>query len=157
MGAEVGILEALARHGVPFVIVGGHAVFVHGHQRQTEDVDVVWRRSPESEAALAAALAELDARYIGKEIDPATGIERTHEVSLPFIQSRHLMMLWTKLGFLDLFDYIPGYANADVNELFATSVESPPYRFASLEWLRKMKQASGRPKDVEDLKNLPDT
>ena len=157
MGAEVAIFEALARHGVPFVIVGGHAVYVHGHQRQTEDVDIVWRRSAESEAALAAALAELDAQYIGDEIDPATGIERTHEVSLAFIRSRHLMMLWTKLGFLDLFDYIPGHPNADVDDLFATSVESSPYRFASLEWLRKMKQAAGRPKDVEDLKNLPET
>ncbi len=157
MGAEVAIFEILTRHGVPFVIVGGHAVYVHGHQRQTEDVDVVWRRSAESEVALAAALAELDARYIGNEIDPATGIERMHEVSVAFIRSRHLMMLWTKLGFLDLFDYIPGHANAEVDELFATSVESPPYRFASLEWLRKMKQASGRAKDVEDLKNLPET
>lgn len=157
MGAEVGIFEILARHGVPFVIVGGHAVYVHGHQRQTEDVDVVWRRSAQSEAALAAALAELDARYIGSEVDPATGIERTHEVSLAFIRSRHLMMLWTNLGFLDLFDYIPGHASADVDDLFATSVQSPPYRFASLEWLRKMKQASGRPKDVDDLKNLPRT
>lgn len=157
MGAEIGIFEVLARHGVPFVIVGGHAVYVHGHQRQTEDVDVVWRRSAESETALAVALAELDARYIGREIDPATGIERMHEVSLPFIRSRHLMMLWTRLGFLDLFDYIPGYPSADIDELFATSVQSGPYRFASLEWLRKMKQASGRPKDVEDLKNLPET
>lgn len=157
MGAEAGIFEVLARHGVPFVVVGGHAVYVHGHQRQTEDVDVVWRRCPESEAALAAALAELDARYIGNEIDPATGIERTHEVSLAFIRSRHLMMLWTKLGFLDLFDYIPGHPGADVDDLFATSIQSPPYRFASLEWLRKMKLASGRPKDVEDLKNLPET
>ena len=157
MGVEVGIFEVLARHGVPFVIVGGHAVYVHGHQRQTEDVDVVWRRSAESEAALAAALAELDARYIGNELDPATGIERTHAVSLAFIRSRHLMMLWTRLGFLDLFDYIPGHADADVDDLFATSIQSPPYHFASLGWLRKMKRASGRPKDVDDLNNLPET
>ena len=157
MGAEIGIFEVLARHGVPFVIVGGHAVYVHGHPRQTEDVDVVWRRSAESEAALAAALAELDARYIAKEIDPATGIERTHEVSLPYIRSRHLMMLWTKLGFLDLFDYIPGHAGEDIDDLFATSIQSGPYRFASLQWLRKMKSASGRPKDLEDLENLPGT
>ena len=67
------------------------------------------------------------------------------------------MMLWTKLGFLDLFDYIPGHAGADVDDLFSTSVQSPPYRFASLQWLRKMKQASGRPRDLEDLKNLSET
>jgi hypothetical protein len=29
-------------------------------------------------------------------------------------------------------------------------------RFASLEWLRRMKQAAGRPKDLLDLENLPE-
>ncbi len=156
MPPDFSILEALKRHDVPFVIIGGHAVNFHGYGRATEDTDIVWVRSARSEQALANALGEVDAHYVGKEIDPATGVERTHPVNLRFIQANHLMMLWTKQGFLDLFDYIPGFPSADVNDLLANSVESHGLRFASLDWLRKMKEASGRPQDLLDLKNLPD-
>jgi hypothetical protein len=156
MPDELKILDALRRHGVPFVIVGGHAVNFHGYGRATEDTDVVWLRSPESEAALLRCLTEIDARYIGNEIDPSTGIERTYPVNLPFIQSHHLMMLFTKYGFLDLFDYVPGMPNEDMTKLAATSIESNGMRYASLDWLRRMKTAAGRSKDRLDLENLPE-
>ncbi|MGA2583980.1 MAG: hypothetical protein ABSG31_11930 [Tepidisphaeraceae bacterium] len=62
----------LRRYGVPFVVIGGLAVNIHGFGRVTEDTDVVWLRSTQAEQALLRALAELDAYYIGDEIDPAT-------------------------------------------------------------------------------------
>jgi hypothetical protein len=150
------ILHVLQRHGIPFIIIGGHAVNFHGYQRITEDTDIVWLRSDESEKALMQALSEIDARYIGKEIDPGTGIEKTYPVTLSFIQSSHLMMLCTSLGFLDLFDYIPGAPDEDVAKLMKSSIESEGLRFASLDWLRQMKRTTGRPKDKLDLENLPD-
>jgi hypothetical protein len=150
------LLEVLTRHGVPFVVIGGHAVNFHGFGRVTEDTDVVWLRSAQSEHALLDALVELDAHYIGKEIDPATGIERTYPVSLPFIKSSPLMMLLTKEGFLDLFDYIPGMPNEDARQLLTSSISSGSLRYASLEWLRRMKHVSGRAKDKLDLENLPE-
>ncbi|MDB5357070.1 MAG: hypothetical protein JWN24_3523 [Phycisphaerales bacterium] len=150
------ILEVLRRHGVPFVIVGGHAVNHYGYRRATEDADVVWLRSADAEQSLLTALTELDAQYIGKEIDPKTRIERTYPVTESFIRSSHLMMLWTKHGFLDLFDYIPGFPTEDVQQLRKSSAEAEGYRYASLEWLRKMKKAAGRTKDLLDLENLPE-
>jgi hypothetical protein len=149
------ILTVLHRHGVPFVIVGGHAVIFHGFLRATEDVDVVWLRSPESERSLHAALTELGACYIGNDIDPATGIERTYPVTPGFIQAHHLMMLFTRHGFLDLFDYVPGFPQQNPAELMPSSVERDGLRYASLGHLRKMKQAAGRAKDQLDLENLP--
>ncbi len=148
------IFQTLARHGVPFVIVGGHAVILHGYGRTTEDADVVWLRSPESEIALAAALREIDACYIGNDIDPATRLEALHPVSLLFIQAHPLMMLWTRHGFLDLFDYIPGHPSADVQRVFEGSIEFNGMRYASLEMLRMMKRAAGRTKDMLDLEKL---
>lgn len=149
------MLDVLRRHGVPFVIIGAHAVNFHGYGRATEDTDIVWIRSPESEQALLRGLAEIDARYIGNDIDPSTGIERTYPVVLSFIQASHLMMLITRHGFLDLFDYVPGLDSADVSRLLDSSVEADGFRYASIEWLRQMKQASQRPKDRLDLENLP--
>jgi len=156
MGREEQILEGFRRHGVPFVIVGGYAVNFHGFIRATEDADVVWIRSDESERALLGALIEVDACYIGSDIDPATGIERTYPVSLSFIKANHLMMLCTKHGFIDLFDYVPSLPNANIEEILATSVEDDGYRFVSLPLLRKMKLAAGRTKDKLDLENLPE-
>jgi hypothetical protein len=150
------IFVTLRRHAVPFVVIGGHAVNYHGYQRTTEDVDVVWRRTEDSEHALLRALSELNAMYIGKEIDPATGIEKVYPVSISYIQSHHLMMLTTALGFLDLFDYIPGLPDLDVSKLFESSVAADGIHYASLDLLRQMKQASGRPKDKADLKKLQD-
>lgn len=155
MAPDFRVFEILTGHGVPFLIIGGHAVSFHGYVRATEDTDVLWVRSPEAERGLLAALEELHAEYIGKEIDPATGIEQTHPVTAAFIRSQSLMMLCTSAGFLDLFDYVPGYPEQAVAALFESCREAEGLRFVSLEWLRRLKAAAGRPKDLLDLENLP--
>ena len=33
--------EAAARHGLRFLVIGGHAVIEHGYQRGTEDADIL--------------------------------------------------------------------------------------------------------------------
>jgi hypothetical protein len=151
---ETELFRVLTRHNVPFFVIGGHAVYYYGHRRLTEDADIVWLRSKESEIQLFTALTEIKAQYIGREIDPATGIEKMHEVSLPYILSRHLMMLSTSFGFLDLFDYIPGRLDLDVRAAFESSVVAGSVRFASLDLLFQMKKAAGRTKDLEDIEHL---
>ncbi|HEX4125834.1 MAG TPA: hypothetical protein VHY37_13995 [Tepidisphaeraceae bacterium] len=148
------IFGTLAKHRVPFIIIGGHAVYRHGYRRTTADIDVVWLRSEASASALLAALTELNAVWIGKELDPVTGIERTYPVSLAYINVEHLMMLWTPFGPLDLFDFIPGMPTEDVQRLFDSGVEGDGLIFSSLSWLRKMKRAAGRTKDLADLEEL---
>lgn len=155
MAPDFRLLEVLARHGVPFVVVGGHAVNVHGYIRATEDTDVLWARSRDTEERLLTALGELEARYIGSEIDAGTGIERTHPVTSAFVRGQNPMMLCTTAGFLDLFDYVPGHPAVPVQAVIDTAILVDGIRFASLEWLRKMKAAAGRPKDLLDLENLP--
>lgn len=38
------LLDVLSGHGVPFVVIGGHAVNLHGVLRATEDTDLLWLR-----------------------------------------------------------------------------------------------------------------
>ena len=52
--------RVLRRHDVPFAVIGGHAVAVHGFPRATEDCDVVFARGPDSEQRLFAALQDLE-------------------------------------------------------------------------------------------------
>ncbi|MFN5756186.1 MAG: hypothetical protein ACK54F_07205 [Planctomycetia bacterium] len=54
-----------------------------------------------------------------------------------------------------LFDYVPGYPVESVATLFESSREVEGIRFVSLGWLRRLKAAAGRPKDLLDLENLP--
>jgi hypothetical protein len=149
------ILHLLARAGVPFVIIGGHAVTFHGYVRTTEDADVVFRRTPATETNLQRALESIHACWVSDERDPATGLERLVPVSLSYLRAQHLLMLSTDLGFLDVYDYIPGFAETPVEELFADSVLAGELRFVSLCWLRKLKGRAARHKDLDDMENLP--
>ncbi|NIL97290.1 MAG: hypothetical protein GTO53_06790 [Planctomycetales bacterium] len=149
------LIDVLCHHDVPFVVMGGHAVTFHGYLRATEDTEIIFRRSPAGESSLLAALSEVHACWIGDEIDPQTGIERTYPVTLDYIRQTHLMMLVTDFGFLDIFDYIPGFPETSLDDLFATAIPHGSHRFVSLAWLRKMKSAANRPRDQADLENLP--
>lgn len=149
------LFELLIRAGVPFVIIGGHAVTAHGYVRTTEDADIIFQRTAVSETALLAVLQSIHACWISNERDPATGIERLVPVSPAYVRSEHLMMLITDLGFLDLYDYIPGFPEIPVAEIFADSIELNDLRFVSLRWLRKLKEIAGRHKDLDDLEHLP--
>jgi hypothetical protein len=150
------LFAVLNKHGVPFVVIGGHAVIAHGFIRGTEDHDIVFVRSPDAEQRLHQALVEIHARWISNERDPKTRMEITIPVSLNYVQGTRMMMLLTDLGFLDIFDYIPGHPESPVQDLVrdAISIEGVPY--ASREWLLRMKRAAGRPKDRVDIENLED-
>lgn len=150
------LLSSLARAGVPFVVIGGHAVNFHGYVRTTEDVDIVFLRTPDSEAALLELLQSIHACWISNERDPETGLERLVPVSPSYLRTQHLMMLWTDLGFLDIYDFIPGFPDTPVQELFADAVSLGELRFVSLAWLRKLKLAASRHKDLDDLEHLPE-
>jgi hypothetical protein len=151
---ELTFLRHLNALGVPFVIIGGHAIYAHGYRRNTEDLDLLWVRSPAAESGLLEALAAISAKWISDDIDPATGIERLVPVSEGFVRANRLMMLVTDLGFLDLFDYVPGCPDASVEQVIAESIDVDGLRLASLPWLRRMKEAAGRPKDRLDLEEL---
>jgi hypothetical protein len=153
-GTPIELLASLARARVPFVIIGGHAVNFHGYVRTTEDTDIVFHRTTDSEAALLQVLQSVGACWISNEKDPKTGLERLIAVTAAYIRAEHLMMLWTDFGFLDIYDFIPGFPGTPVQELFTDSVPLGELRFVSLAWLRRLKVCAGRHKDLDDLEHL---
>lgn len=150
------LVKTLLDHSVPLVVIGGHAVNCYGFARATEDTDIIFRRSTSSEQSLLEALVSINAFWISDEIDPATGIEKTIDVDLRYIQSHRLMMVGTDLGYLDIFDFIPGLEGKSTEVAFQDThlVNGLPY--VSLSLLREMKRASGRTIDLLDLENLPE-
>jgi hypothetical protein len=51
------LISLPAHDAVEFIIVGGAAATAHGSARLAEDLDVVYRRTPENVARLVRALA----------------------------------------------------------------------------------------------------
>ena len=156
-GHPLRIVDLLVQRGIQLVIVGGHAVNFHGYLRATEDVDIVFLRTPETERLLLEVLNKVGAYWIGDEIDDETGIEETHAVTLDYIQQNHLMMLGSNVGWIDLFDFIPGMPDESLDDLMTNATVASGRPFASLDWLKRMKQAAGRPQDFVDLDHLPNS
>ncbi|MGB7413939.1 MAG: nucleotidyl transferase AbiEii/AbiGii toxin family protein [Thermosynechococcaceae cyanobacterium] len=53
------LLNLLAEYKVEFIIIGGVAAVVHGSSRLTQDLDIVYQRTPQNLEHLAAALKSL--------------------------------------------------------------------------------------------------
>ena len=62
------IIQALERHRVRYVVIGGAAAQARGWLETTDDIDVTPERSEENLERLAAVVEELDA---GLRVDPA--------------------------------------------------------------------------------------
>jgi hypothetical protein len=72
------LIDALARHEIDYVIVGGVAAMHHGATRRTDDLDICPRWSAENLDRLAAALRELGAELAvaPRRDDPRSGDRR---------------------------------------------------------------------------------
>lgn len=148
------IFEVLKNNNVDFVIIGGHAVNFHGYIRTTEDFDIIVKNDDENKKELFTALSLMNACWISNEIDPATKIEKTKPVTESYMSNNHLMMLCTDHGYLDIFDFIPGFPEISVDEVFKTIEEMNGLNYISLDWLIKIKEKSGRPRDLDDIEKL---
>jgi len=144
------LLATLGKRGVDFIVVGGAAAIAHGSARLTQDLDIVYDRSPANLDRLVAALAGLQP------------YPRGAPPGLPFIWDRSTLerglnfTLATSLGDVDLLGEIPGggaygdlRAQAIELQLFETHCLS-----LSLAQLIRAKRAAGRPKDLEALAEL---
>ena len=145
-----GLLSTLERNRVEFIVVGGAAAIAHGSARFTQDLDVVYRRSPENLDRLVAALQDL-APYL-----------RGAPPGLPFVWDRATLShglnftLETSLGLIDLLGEIPG--GGTYEDLVDSSIEFRLFagttKCLGLEQLIRAKRAAGRPKDLEALAEL---
>jgi predicted nucleotidyltransferase len=146
------ILEALARGGVEFVVVGGIAVQAHGYIRGTGDVDVVPRPSLLNLSRLAEVLADLEAEVLRANAPV--------NVSDPQLLKRApLVPLLTRSGRLDLIniEHLAG-APSSFDELrgraLVVNLDGIEIPVAGLDDLVRMKRAAGRPQDLADIASL---
>lgn len=146
------MLEAMQRHGVQFVVIGGLAAVSHGSPFLTEDLDVTPERSAANLDRLSDALRELDARI--RTADAPDGLPFSHTGST--LADVEVWNLTTAAGDLDV-SFVPngtdGFADLlrDATEVPVQGVE---VRVASLADVIRSKQAANRPKDQRVLPTL---
>jgi hypothetical protein len=144
------ILAELAAGGVEFVVIGGYAAIAHGSPRLTNDLDISYSPEPANLEALGRVLVALDARLRGVDEDVpfAADARALRQVELLTLDTRH--------GPLDLLAAPgggPGWAalRRDAVDVDLDGITVPA---ASLDHLRTMKRAAGRPQDLLDVDEL---
>jgi predicted nucleotidyltransferase len=149
-----GILEALAREGVEFLIIGGVAVGFHGYVRATKDVDIVPAPEFENLAKLARVLRELDAQIEGAE--EFEGEELPDPLDPEALALGGNWVLRTRLGRFDIMQWIG--EDALWEKLSPTGIEAEigglTVKVVSYDGLVTLKEHAGRPEDLLDLQRL---
>lgn len=152
------LLRALHERGIEHIVVGGFAVNAHGFIRVTKDLDIVPSPAEGNLERLAEMLRDLDARSL--DTDDFTGAEMPADPTrIADLEMGGNFRLLTDIGRLDVMQWLSGVDTDNLyGELNRDTVEGDvdgiPVRVCSLEHLRAMKRAAGRPQDLEDLRRL---
>ena len=144
------LIRLLSQNNVEFIIIGGAAATAHGSARLTQDLDVVYRRTPDNVGRLASSLAP-HSPYLR---DAPSGLPFRFDVET--ITRGLNFTLVTDLGGLNLFGEITGEGLCEDLLLHAIMVEmfETSYRCLGLKRLIEVKRAAGRPRDLEAVAEL---
>ncbi len=134
------LLKSLNENDVDFVIIGATAFPTHGYSRSTMDIDLFIRKTEENAKKTKEALKKF-------------GYDMT-DVSVDDLMNFKILIRQYVLE-TDIHPFVKGVEFDDVwKHKVKDKIGSTEVFVASLDDLIKMKEAAGRPKDVEDLKIL---
>ena len=133
----------LNAHGVEYLVVGGYAMALHGRPRHTGDLDIWVGTDPRNAQHL---IEVLDAFGFG-----SLGIGKED-----FLVADQVVQLGYPPFRIDLLTGIDGVTFEGAWQRRLTVVhDGLPLHFIGLEDLKANKRVSGRPRDIDDLEQLP--
>ena len=144
------VVRVLAEGGVEFIVIGELAAIMHGSARLTQDVDVVYRRSPENIRRLVLALTPYHPYLRGTPPGlPFRWDAATVERGLNFT-------LVTDIGDLYLLGEIVGGGRYEdlLRHSGPIQLLGVECQCITLEALIHVKSAAGRPNDLEAIAEL---
>ena len=129
--------------GIPFMVIGGQAVLLHGVPRTTEDVDLTLGVDPSHYQEVAAVCAEA-----GLELLPDDPEAFTRETFvLPVSDTRSLVRV-------DLIFSSLEYERQAIGRAVHVRLGDEEVPFAAVEDLILHKLFAGRPRDLEDIRGI---
>jgi hypothetical protein len=141
------LLHALREAGARFLVVGAHALAVHGVPRATGDIDIWVAVQPENADRVVAALTRFGAPL------GAIGISRAD-----FLSEDQVVQIGLPPRRIDLLTSISGVSFEEAWEgRVIREVDGLAVPFLGREALVRNKRASGRAKDRADLEALGET
>ncbi|MGI9301363.1 MAG: hypothetical protein ACR2RB_01450 [Gammaproteobacteria bacterium] len=145
---EVG--KAFRKHRVRYAVIGGYAVALHGATRGTIDVDVVIARNRGAYVRAEQALTEL-----GLECSLPVRAGEIFDFREEYIRNRNLKA-WSFVNPHNPVQLVDILLTVDLNEIDTVNkkVAGANVQVASAADLIRMKKASGRDQDIEDIKAL---
>jgi hypothetical protein len=143
------LFDALARHRVDYVLIGGLAATLHGSSALTNDADICPEPSRENLERLGAALHDLDAR-IRSAAEPE-GVPFSPDAD--FLRHMNLLNLTTRFGDFDIALQPTGTHGYDdlVERATEVAIDGIIVPVASLADIIRSKEAADRPKDRATL------
>ncbi len=135
----------LHSNDVKFILVGGFATNLHGHNRLTADIDLWLKDSPENRKKLRKALSELGLGDL-KEVE-----------SMQMIPGWSSVVLNSGIE-LDLMTSLAGFEQSEFDSCYElaaiAAINTIPIKFLSLDHLIRAKKQVFREKDKIDLAEL---
>jgi len=144
------ILQRLHEVGVEYILIGGVAARALGSARLTDDIDIVYRRTPDNLQRLVQAL------------EPYHPYLRGAPPGLPFrwdvdtLKRGLNFTLTTRLGSIDLLGEVAGGGTYEqlLPSTIVLEISGIPCRCVNLTKLIELKRAAGRPRDLEAIAEL---
>lgn len=135
-------IELLNSHGVEYVLVGAYAMAFHTRPRYTEDIDILIHATPENAARVDAVLTAFGFTSLGLSAADFRAPDRIVQLGQP--PNR-----------IDLITSISGVSFEEAwEDRKSGELDGIPISFLSKECLKRNKAATGRAKDLEDLRRL---
>lgn len=144
------VIEALGRARVDYVLVGGYAVALHGAVRGTVDLDFVIALDKTQYGSLENALQE-----IGLTPRLPVTANEVFEFRDEYIKNRN-MVAWSFINQANPLECVDIIITHDAKTMDSKtlSVDGMKISVATIDELIRMKKASGRPQDLEDIRAL---
>jgi hypothetical protein len=147
------ICEALQKAKVPYAIVGGYAVALHGAPRGTFDIDFVIKWSLKNLQKTEEALKSLN--LVSKIPVNAQSVFNFRD---EYIKNRNLIA-WNFFDPVNPSHAVDIIITFDLKNATTKTIKSlgGNIKILSKKDLIAMKKASGRPQDLEDIQSLEQT
>lgn len=136
-------LSLCLSHEVRFLVIGGYAVVHYSRPRYTGDLDLWVDASEENATRVVDVLRDFG--LSGPDVTTAMITERKQIIRMGVEPMR--LELFTRIPGLEFYQCYPRRVLVKVGSLMVP--------FISLEDLKTNKRASGRPKDLQDIEELP--
>lgn len=134
------LTRALEARDLPFMLIGGQAVLLHGQPRLTQDIDVTLGVDPGRLPTLLEVCEELDLDPLPREIEPF--VRETFVLPALHHQTRIRV---------DFVFSTTAYERQAIERAMRVQVAGADVPFATAEDLVLHKLFAGRPRDLEDV------